>query len=215
MIRMLGGLVGCQADAEQLADRLAARAWIDRAVGRADFRDGLRVVLRGMGRTADLGHPLGRGARRRSPAAIRSFRSSSTAGLAEDRIVDPAAGRADAIRKSCSRRGAERRCEKATIVERPGWDTCQRGALDDRIFEVKSTYILQPGPASLTEGVRQLHAHFARIHDIGWTGRLRPEKLATARTRIRRSRATAAGPPPARRRAACAPRSGRDRRNRA
>jgi iron complex transport system substrate-binding protein len=28
---------------------------------------------------------------------------------------------------------------------------------DDRIYEIKSTYILQPGPASLTEGVRQLH----------------------------------------------------------
>ena len=25
-----------------------------------------------------------------------------------------------------------------------------------RIFEVKSTYILQPGPAALTEGVRRL-----------------------------------------------------------
>jgi iron complex transport system substrate-binding protein len=27
---------------------------------------------------------------------------------------------------------------------------------DGRIYEIKSTYILQPGPASLTEGVRQL-----------------------------------------------------------
>lgn len=27
---------------------------------------------------------------------------------------------------------------------------------------MKSTYILQPGPASLTEGVRQLHALIAR-----------------------------------------------------
>jgi hypothetical protein len=27
---------------------------------------------------------------------------------------------------------------------------------------VKSTYILQPGPASLTEGVRQIHALLAR-----------------------------------------------------
>ena len=26
-----------------------------------------------------------------------------------------------------------------------------------QIYEVKSTYILQPGPAALTEGVRQLH----------------------------------------------------------
>ena len=34
---------------------------------------------------------------------------------------------------------------------------------DDRIFEIKSTYILQPGPASLTDGVRQLHAILARL----------------------------------------------------
>ena len=34
---------------------------------------------------------------------------------------------------------------------------------DDRIFEMKSTYILQPGPASLTDGVRQMHAIFERI----------------------------------------------------
>jgi hypothetical protein len=30
------------------------------------------------------------------------------------------------------------------------------------VYEVKSTYILQPGPASLTEGVRRLHEHIAR-----------------------------------------------------
>jgi iron complex transport system substrate-binding protein len=47
--------------------------------------------------------------------------------------------------------------KKRTIVERPGWDRVA-AVQRDRIFEVKSTYILQPGPASLTEGVRQLHA---------------------------------------------------------
>ena len=31
------------------------------------------------------------------------------------------------------------------------------------LYEVKSTYILQPGPAALTEGVRQLHAILARV----------------------------------------------------
>ena len=30
---------------------------------------------------------------------------------------------------------------------------------DDRIFEIKSTYILQPGPAALTDGVAQLHSY--------------------------------------------------------
>jgi iron complex transport system substrate-binding protein len=47
--------------------------------------------------------------------------------------------------------------KKRTILERPGWDRVS-AVKADRIYEIKSTYILQPGPASLTEGVRQLHA---------------------------------------------------------
>jgi hypothetical protein len=46
--------------------------------------------------------------------------------------------------------------KKATIVSRPGWNAVS-AVRDDRIFEIKSTYILQPGPASLTDGVRQIH----------------------------------------------------------
>ena len=34
---------------------------------------------------------------------------------------------------------------------------------DGHIYEIKSSYILQPGPASLTEGVHQLHRIFARV----------------------------------------------------
>ena len=51
--------------------------------------------------------------------------------------------------------------KKRTIVERPGWDAIS-AVRHDRIHEIKSTYILQPGPASLTEGVRQLHAIIGR-----------------------------------------------------
>jgi iron complex transport system substrate-binding protein len=47
---------------------------------------------------------------------------------------------------------------KRTILERPGWDRVD-AVQRDHIYEIKSTYILQPGPASLTEGVRQLHQH--------------------------------------------------------
>ena len=39
--------------------------------------------------------------------------------------------------------------KKKTIVERPGWDGRQRRRAD-HIYEIKSTYILQPGP-SLTD----------------------------------------------------------------
>jgi iron complex transport system substrate-binding protein len=50
---------------------------------------------------------------------------------------------------------------KRTIVERPGWDRVS-AVRRDHVYEIKSTYILQPGPASLTEGVRRLHACIAR-----------------------------------------------------
>ena len=33
---------------------------------------------------------------------------------------------------------------------------------DGHIYEIKSTYILQPGPAALTEGVARLHDCIAR-----------------------------------------------------
>ena len=45
---------------------------------------------------------------------------------------------------------------KDKIASRPGWDALPCVS-DGRIHEIKSVFILQPGPASLTEGVRQLH----------------------------------------------------------
>ena len=38
------------------------------------------------------------------------------------------------------------------IAERPGWETVP-AVRDDRIFEIKSPLILQPGPAALTDGL--------------------------------------------------------------
>ena len=46
------------------------------------------------------------------------------------------------------------------IRQRPGWDAVT-AVRQSRIHEIKSTYILQPGPASLTDGVQQLHAILA------------------------------------------------------
>jgi iron complex transport system substrate-binding protein len=55
-----------------------------------------------------------------------------------------------------------RKVNKDQMRARPGWaeiDAVRNG----HVYEVKSTYILQPGPASLTEGVRQLHAILAHV----------------------------------------------------
>lgn len=58
-----------------------------------------------------------------------------------------------------------RKVNKSLIRSRPGWAMVS-AVRDNRIYEVKSTYILQPGPASLTEGVRQLHAILAHAQGV-------------------------------------------------
>jgi iron complex transport system substrate-binding protein len=50
---------------------------------------------------------------------------------------------------------------KEKIAARSGWDQIP-AVRNGHIFEVKSTYILQPGPASLTEGVSQVHRILAQ-----------------------------------------------------
>ena len=47
--------------------------------------------------------------------------------------------------------------EEGDDSERGRAGTRSAAVRDDRIFEIKSTYILQPGPASLTDGVAQMH----------------------------------------------------------
>ena len=47
---------------------------------------------------------------------------------------------------------------KERITSRPGWQDIP-AVRTGHIYEVKSTYILQPGPAALTEGV-------SRVHDV-------------------------------------------------
>jgi iron complex transport system substrate-binding protein len=80
--------------------------------------------------------------------------------LGKDRIVDPALvieRNPDLIVASWCGKAMKKR----TIVERPGWDRVN-AVRNDQIYEIKSSYILQPGPASLTDGVRQLHAIIER-----------------------------------------------------
>jgi iron complex transport system substrate-binding protein len=79
---------------------------------------------------------------------------------AKDRIVDPAnviAGDPEVIVASwCGRQ-----VKKNLIRERKGWQEIS-ACRGNHVYEVKSAFILQPGPAALTEGVRQLHAILAR-----------------------------------------------------
>jgi iron complex transport system substrate-binding protein len=81
---------------------------------------------------------------------------------AKDRIVtavDVAAARPEVVIASwCGRKA-----NLEQIRARQGWGTV-------KVFEVKSTYILQPGPAALTDGVQQIHAI---LESVVYEGRIR------------------------------------------
>lgn len=162
MIRMLGGLVGCQTEAEQLADELerdldTIRASAARfaARPRVFFEEWDDPLISGIAWVDELieiagGAPL-----------FPELRHQS---LAKDRIVSPARAAAadpEVILASWCGKAVRKR----TIVDRPGWAAVS-AVRHGHIYEVKSTYILQPGPAALTEGVRQLHALIARAAGV-------------------------------------------------
>jgi iron complex transport system substrate-binding protein len=174
MIAMLGGLIGCQTAAERLSDRL--KAGLDRiANAGAAFPKRLRVFFE------EWDEPLISGIRWVEELVTVAggaplFPELAHAGLARDRIVDP---------QEVARRDPQvifaswcgKKVKKATIRSRPGWDATS-AVRDDRIFEIKSTYILQPGPASLTDGVQQMHDILktlaARENQSGERGKLDP-----------------------------------------
>ena len=153
MIRMLGGLVGCQPEAEQLADQLERGLDEIRSASatlpsrpRAFFEEWDDPLISGIRWVEELVEIAGG-----SPI----FPELTHARLAKDRIVDPGeVARRDPEIVFASWCGKKVRME--TIRSRAGWDkvSAVRG---NHLYEIKSTFILQPGPASLTEGVRRLH----------------------------------------------------------
>lgn len=104
---------------------------------------------------------------------------------AKDRILDPQRV-IDADPQIIIGSWCGRQVKKDVICRRSGWDKID-AVKNDRIYEVKSTYILQPGPASLTEGVRQIHAIIAHCTGTEITPQLFPAEKADAALKFNRS----------------------------
>jgi len=154
MIQMLGGLIGCSTKAESLTAQLEAGLDAIRASAgtlsrrpRVFFEEWDDPLISGIQWVEELveiagGDPI--------------FPELRHAKLGKDRIVDPA----EVVRRDPevivgSWCGKPVRAEK--IAARAGWENVAavRGG---HIHEIKSAYILQPGPAALTEGIAQLHS---------------------------------------------------------
>jgi len=158
MIRIVGGLVGCADRADGLATylerglqdiRTAAAAMPMRP--RVYFEEWDEPLISGIRWVEELieiagGEPI--------------FPELRDAKLGKDRIIDSA----EVIRRNpqvivASWCGKPVRASR--IAGRDGWNAID-AVRDGHIYEVKSALILQPGPAALTDGVRELHAHITR-----------------------------------------------------
>jgi iron complex transport system substrate-binding protein len=157
-IRQIGGLVGAADRAEALASRLEdglndirSRAaslprrprvffeeWDDPLISGICWVDELIEIAGGQGLFPEL--------RRGRLAKERVIAPERVAALDPEVIVASWCGKA---------------VRKQAISGRPGWDRVS-AVRNGHVYEIRSTYILQPGPASLTDGVSQLHECIAR-----------------------------------------------------
>jgi len=159
MIRMLGGLVGCAERAEALA------ASLQRNLDEIQ-EEGARFAFRPRVFFEEWDEPLISGIRWvEELIAIAGgepiFPELITGGLAKQRIVaaDEVVRRnPDVIIASWCGKPVQRE----RIEARAGWNRIA-AVRDGHVHEVKSTIILQPGPAALTDGVRAVQSILQRV----------------------------------------------------
>jgi iron complex transport system substrate-binding protein len=154
VIRMLGGMIGCEAKASALADELERGLEQIRATAaalprrpRVYFEEWDEPQISGIRWVSELVGVAG---------GDDIFPELAACGLGKDRIIaDPL----EAVRRApeimfgswCGKKFSAR-----NVVARPGWAGVP-AVRDGELHEVKSSIILQPGPAALTDGVRELH----------------------------------------------------------
>ena len=162
-IRMIGALVGAGDRAETLARELDAGLDAIRGSARAlpvrprvYFEEWDDPLISGIQWVEELVEIAG---------GLPIFPELRGARLGKDRIVSSAAvierDPQVIVASWCGKA-----VKKKAIAEREGWSAVS-AVRHGHICEIKSTYILQPGPASLTDGVRQLHDHIARAVTSG------------------------------------------------
>lgn len=154
MIRTLGGMVGCERKAQTLCARLEADLKRIRVAAaalpcrpRVYFEEWDEPMIAGIGWVSELIGIAG---------GDNCFPELAAEGLGKHRIIaDPM----EVVRRAPdivigSWCGKKFRPEK--VAARPGWQDVP-AVRDGELHEVKSSIILQPGPAALTDGVAALH----------------------------------------------------------
>jgi iron complex transport system substrate-binding protein len=154
MIQTLGALIGCPDKADELTEKLHGRIDAVAAVSqtlalrpRVYFEEWDDPLITGIGWVSELIEIAG------GDDIFTELRGKAAA---KDRVVtadEVAARMPDIILASWC--GKKVRPEK--IRKRPGW-TVVPAVIRNRIVEIKSPLILQPGPAALTDGLDAIRA---------------------------------------------------------
>jgi iron complex transport system substrate-binding protein len=152
MILMIGSLIGCAEKAGLLVDEF--RSTLEAAAREAEalpcrpkvyFEEWMDPLISGIRWVEELieiagGEPVFPELREQRLAKNRIIDQSDVVGANPDLIIASWCGK---------------RVNIEAIRQRPGWHQIE-AVKHNRIHEIKSTYILQPGPAALTEGLTQL-----------------------------------------------------------
>lgn len=158
-VRRLGGMVGAAAKAEAYADSLergvdavAAKAAAFPVRPRVYFEEWDEPRISGIQWVAELVRIAG---------GDDLFPELAAESLAKHRILanDEAILARDPQVVFGSWCG--KKFQPGTVAARPGWDGVS-AVRDGQLFEIKSPIILQPGPAALTDGLAEMHAHITR-----------------------------------------------------
>ncbi len=157
MIRMLGGMVGRIDEAESLAAQLEERIEEVREKGAALLRrprvffeewpDPLISGIRWVSELVEIagGEEIFPELREEQGAKGRIVTFEEVARREPEVIIGSWCGR---------------KVRFETIRSRPGWSSVP-AVRRDKLYEIKSALILQPGPAALTDGLDRLHAIIA------------------------------------------------------
>jgi iron complex transport system substrate-binding protein len=159
MIRVVGGLVGSAARADAMADRLEmdldfyrnAAASLPRRP-RVFFEEWDDPLISGIRWVEELieiagGEPIFPELRDGSLAKQRVVEADEVARRAPDIVIASWCGKP---------------MKKDVITARAGWSDIP-AVRNGHVYEVKSTIILQPGPAALTDGIRALQQIIMRV----------------------------------------------------
>ncbi|MEM1304904.1 MAG: ABC transporter substrate-binding protein, partial [Planctomycetota bacterium] len=152
MVRTVGAMVGCPQRADDLANRLADGLDAVRRQSeglprpRVYFEEWDDPIITSIGWVAELVDTAG---------GEDLFAEQSRQPLAKDRVVADASAivRADPdliIASWCGKR-----FDRDRLESRPGWSALRAVQLGD-VYAIDSSILLQPGPAALTDGVREL-----------------------------------------------------------